>query len=183
MAYVSTPDVAASVQKAIGLGGNVIVPPFDVPTVGKLAVISDPLGAVIALLQPDTPMPAMAPGPGQFSWAELLTSDPEIALAFYSDMFGWEKVTDMDMGPAGMYHIFGRKGEQWGGIYRPPEAPGPSAWLYYAMVDSADAAAERATAAGGKLIHGPMEVPGGDRVAICMDPQGAMFALHSKAAS
>jgi len=182
MAYVSVEDAGASVDRARALGGNIVVPPFEVPTVGTLAVISDPQGAVIALLQPDTPMPAVPPSRGRFSWAELLTSDPEGAFSFYSELFGWEKAMEMDMGPGGTYHIFGMKGEQWGGIYKPPEAPGPSAWLYYAMVDSADVAAERAAAGGGKLVHGPMEVPGGDRIAVCMDPQGAMFAVHSKAA-
>jgi len=33
---------------------------------------------------------------------------------------------------------------------------------------------------GGQVMHGPMEVPGGDRVAQCMDPQRAAFALHGK---
>jgi predicted enzyme related to lactoylglutathione lyase len=48
------------------------------------------------------------------------------------------------------------------------------------VADSADAAAERAQKAGGKLIMGPMDVPGDDRIAILSDPQGAVFAVHSK---
>ena len=182
MAYVSVLDAGAAAERVKTLGGNVIMGPWEVPTIGRLAVIADSAGAVLALLQPDTPMPAVPPAPGRFSWCELLTPDPEKSLAFYADMFGWERMADMDMGPAGTYHIFGRGGEQWGGVYRPPAAPGPSAWLYYAMVDSTDAAAERAKAGGGRLVHGPSEVPGGDRVAVCMDPQGAMFAVHSRAA-
>jgi len=46
-------------------------------------------------------------------------------------------------------------------------------------VDSADRAAERVTKAGGKVVNGPMDVPGGSRIAQCMDPQGGMFAVHS----
>jgi uncharacterized protein len=49
-------------------------------------------------------------------------------------------------------------------------------------VDSADRAAERVAAKGGKVMNGPMEVPGGDRIAQCMDPQGAAFAVHSRKA-
>jgi len=32
---------------------------------------------------------------------------------------------------------------------------------------------------GGQVLNGPMDVPGGDIVAQCMDPQGAAFAMHS----
>jgi predicted enzyme related to lactoylglutathione lyase len=46
--------------------------------------------------------------------------------------------------------------------------------------DTADAAAERAKALGAEILTGPMEVPGGDRIAVIKDPQGAVFAVHSK---
>jgi predicted enzyme related to lactoylglutathione lyase len=62
------------------------------------------------------------------------------------------------------------------------EMPGPPAWLHYVRVESADAAAERVKAHGGSVVNGPMDVPGGDRIAKCADPQGAMFAVHSRKA-
>jgi uncharacterized protein len=58
----------------------------------------------------------------------------------------------------------------------------PPNWLHYVRVDSADAAAERVKANGGQILNGPMDVPGGDRIAQCVDPQGAAFAVHSKPA-
>lgn len=182
MGYVTTPDAAATVARAESMGGRTVVPPFDVPTVGKIAVISDAQGAMISLLQPESEMPPPGePAEGQMSWCELMTSDPENALHFYRDLFGWEKHSEFDMGPAGIYHMVGTGGESpFGGIYTPPEDMGPPAWLYYAMVDSADAASERVKEAGGQVVHGPLEVPGGDRIAICTDPQGAWFAVHSK---
>ncbi|HEV8496637.1 MAG TPA: hypothetical protein VGQ56_07245, partial [Gemmatimonadaceae bacterium] len=62
------------------------------------------------------------------------------------------------------------------------DAPGVY-WLHYVRVaDSADAAAERAQKAGATLMVGPMEVPGEDRIAVLRDPQGAVFAVHSKKA-
>jgi uncharacterized protein len=61
-----------------------------------------------------------------------------------------------------------------------PEMPMPPGWLHYVRVDNADAAAERVKASGGQVLNGPMDVPGGDRVAQCVDPQGASFAVHSK---
>jgi len=55
------------------------------------------------------------------------------------------------------------------------------AWLPYAMVESADEAVKGISANGGTVVHGPMEVPAGDRVAVAVDPQGAMFAVLAKA--
>ncbi len=57
--------------------------------------------------------------------------------------------------------------------------PGPPAWLLYIKVEDVDQAAERVQELGGKVLNGPMEVPGGGRIAQCMDPQGAAFAIHS----
>jgi uncharacterized protein len=63
---------------------------------------------------------------------------------------------------------------------KPPEMPG-SYWRHFIRVsDSADAAAERAQKAGGKVVMAAMEVPGGDRIAVLSDPQGVVFAVHSK---
>jgi uncharacterized protein len=54
----------------------------------------------------------------------------------------------------------------------------PNAWLLYFRVPDIDAAGERVKAAGGQVLHGPMEVPGGGFIVQAMDPQGAMFALN-----
>ena len=51
------------------------------------------------------------------------------------------------------------------------------------MVPDVDAAVEKVKELGGQVLNGPMEVPGGDKVAQCCDPQGAAFALHSKPGS
>ncbi len=79
----------------------------------------------------------------------------------------------------GVYQMFGRGGGiPNGGIMKPP--PGaPAAWMPYALVKDAKAAAATATANGAKIVNGPMEVPGGDWIATGMDPQGAMFSVHS----
>ena len=80
-----------------------------------------------------------------------------------------------------MYQMYGRAGIELGGIFnKTPDMPGPPRWLHYIMVDDVDDAADRVRAAGGRVINGPMDVRGGDRIAQCVDPQGAMFALHAK---
>ena len=88
------------------------------------------------------------------------------------------------MGPMGIYLLFGRNGRELGGMYTiMPGTNMPPHWLQYVRVDSADAAAQRVTANGGTILNGPMEVPGGDRIAQCLDAQGAAFAVHSKSTS
>ena len=82
----------------------------------------------------------------------------------------------------GTYQMFGRgKGPIGGMMNKPPDMPAPPHWLYYITVDDVDAAIKRVERHGGQLLNGPMDVPGGDRVAACMDPQGGAFALHSAA--
>ncbi len=110
-------------------------------------------------------------------WRELHAGDGAGALAFYSGQFGWKKDRDFDMGPMGVYHIFDTGHGQQGGIFtKTPQTPAPF-WLYYFNVDAIDAAADRVKSQGGQVIHGPMEVPGGQWTVQGLDPQGAMFAL------
>ena len=184
LAYIGTPDLDATVARAGQLGANVIVPTMEIPEVGRMTIFRDPQGAVFAAYQPANEQPPEEPaGEGRFSWHELLTTDREAGWAFYSELFGWETTDEMDMGEAGIYQVYGRPG-RWplGGMMTlPPDAPQVSAWMLYVKIPDCAAAVEAVKAAGGSLLHGPMEVPGGDRIAVCMDPQGAAFAVHSAA--
>ena len=77
--------------------------------------------------------------------------------------------------------MFGRKGHTLGGMFnKPAEMPGPPSWLLYTRVKDVRTAAELVKALGGQVLNGPMEVPGGDWVVQCLDPQGAVFALHER---
>jgi predicted enzyme related to lactoylglutathione lyase len=166
--YISTADVASTTEKATELGATVLMGPMDIPEVGIISVIADPQGAVFCAYQPATGTPGHdgPPAMGEFSWHELATNDWEAAWGFYATLFDWQLDHDMDMGPMG--------------INRPPEMP-VCAWMPYARVADVDAACAKVTELGGQVLSGPMEVPGGDMVAQCMDPQGAAFAIHSLA--
>jgi uncharacterized protein len=181
LGYVAVPDVDAGAKKAESLGAKVIVAPTDIPTVGRFSVIADPQGAVLSLFKgnQEMPEPTGMPTDRQISWNELMTTDQAGAWAFHSEMFGWEKGEAIDMGPMGTYQIVLRKGQPIGGTMKIPEGmPMPPSWIYYFRVPALDASIAAATAGGGKLCNGPMEVPGGDRVAQLTDPQGATFGLH-----
>lgn len=180
MAHVQVEDVDATVAKVKSLGGKVYVEPNDVPKVGRFSVIADPQGGSISVFKPANAMPPRdVSKAGEMTWHELMTSDHAAAFKFYSDVFGWRKVDEMDMGPMGTYLMFGPGENACGGMMtNPKDAQMPTAWLYYIHVDDLDAAIQRSTKMGARVLNGPMDIPGGERVAQLMDPQGAAYALH-----
>jgi predicted enzyme related to lactoylglutathione lyase len=181
--YVAVDDVDAGTAKVQELGGRVYMGPMDIPNVGRFSVVADPQGATIALFkgQGEAP-PESAEKFGKISWHELHTTDPAAAWSFYSAVFGWEKKEAMEMGEHGVYQMYGTKDQTIGGMMKKmPGQPGPAAWLYYTHIPNLDEGIAAVKANGGKLLSGPMPIPGGDVVAICMDPQGAAFALHAPA--
>ncbi len=182
VAYVAVDDVDRMTERAVALGGKVCHPPTDIPTVGRFSVFADPQGAVLAMIKPqgpDMPRPATPPD-GHFSWRELMAANQESALEFYAKLLGWQK-TEAVASPMGTYQMFGKGGETYGGMMTCPQGyPVPPRWLYYVKVGDLDGALARVKQGGGQVLHGPMEIPGGERVAQCQDPQGAAFALHGK---
>jgi predicted enzyme related to lactoylglutathione lyase len=181
LSHIGSPNVDQTCAEIGQLGGTVRHGPDEVPNVGRFAVVADPQGAVFSIYTPASAPPAAdgTPKVGEFSWHELAATDPDQGFQFYRAVFGWEKTGDFDMGPMGIYQMFGFGGVPMGGIFKKPAEVPVANWLPYAKVNSADQAAEAAKANGGQIIQGPIEVPGGDRVAIGMDPQGAAFAVHS----
>jgi len=178
--YVGTSDVDATVAAAEKLGGKVLKAASDIPNVGRFAVLSDPQGAAFAVF---TPSPSSGDGaspgggPGDFGWHELATTDPEGALRFYGELFGWDKGPSHDMGEMGTYQLVSHGGQQVGGVYKARDNSTPPSWLSYVNVADADKAASAAKAAGGRILNGPMEVPGGSWIVMMLDPQGGAFAV------
>ena len=115
-----------------------------------------------------------------FAWPRLQPAGRgawnEAGFAFYSGLFGWQKSKAVDMGEMGTYQLFSHDGTDIGGMMGLGNAPVP-AWLPYFGTDGVTAAIGRIEKAGGTLIHGPAEVPGGAFIAIARDPQGAHFAI------
>lgn len=184
LAYVTVPDVAVVVEKTLSAGGGVVMPATSMPGVGTFAVLRDPQGAVFAPYTPEEePQEEVnPPAMGEFSWHELATTDSQRAMEFYGQVFGWKRGEAIDMGPFGIYQLFGPEadvGFPFGGMFdKPAEIPAPPHWLYYIRVPDLGGAVEKVKELGGQLLHGPEEVPGGDLIAQCLDPQGAAFALH-----
>ena len=191
MGYVSVADLDAKERAVVRLGGRVYVPPTAIPGGGRFAIFADPTGATFGMHENDGSDP-IGKGPGHFGWAELATSDPEAAWAFYGELFGWHKTDFMDMGPMGLYELVGTEAPAQRGpvtaasmatsfgaiLPRSPEMP-VSAWTFYAEVADADQAQAKALALGAAPFMEVMTVPSGDRVGLFADPAGAAFGVVS----
>ena len=180
--YVYTPDVDATCKQVIKLGGKIYKEAWNVPDVGRMAVVGDPTGSGLMVMQPfpteQRPMPK--PGAvGTVGWNELHAGDLNVAWDFYSKLFGWTKGTSMDMGQMGIYQLFQIDGKDVGGMMKKMDSTPMPTWNYYFNVDGIEAAAARITKAGGKIVMGPHEVPGGQWIVSAQDLQGAFFHLLS----
>jgi predicted enzyme related to lactoylglutathione lyase len=182
--YVAVPQLEPAVARIRQLGGRDLSPLIAVPTVGRIQMVQDPQGAAFYVIEPASPeqQPEGAPEIGQASWHELMTTDAQAAMTFYSEMFAWQPSETLDMGPMGTYHMFNRPHGMIGGMMNkaPEMANVPPNWQIYFLVPDIAAAIERIKANGGSILNGPMEVPGGDQIVNAMDPQGAAFSLHAK---
>jgi predicted enzyme related to lactoylglutathione lyase len=177
--YVCVDDVDAIADRVRQLGGAVHVPPQDVLHVSRFSVVSDPQMATFALFKWKSPgqgRPVNGFERGRVGWHELLAADWEKAWAFYSELFGWQKA-QTNVSSVGAYQQFSAGGQTIGGMMTRPPTVTATGWLYYFNVGDIDAAVKRVKVASGQLLSGPMEVPDGNWIAQCADPQGAMFAL------
>jgi len=187
LGYVAVDDVDATVARVEVRGGKVHLPAFDIPDVGRIAMVADPQGNTFYVMKPMPPKGSedkkstafSTSADGHVNWNELTTSDPAGARSFYGELFGWTSDEFMPMGELGEYRFFAHQGTTIGAVCQPgPE--GSSGWRYYIRVPSISKAVEAVKAGGGTVSMGPHEVPGGDHIIIGNDPQGAEFALVGK---
>lgn len=175
LAYVAVEDIGATVAAAKAGGANVHREPTEIPGIGHFAIFADPQGALLAILQPLLQAPG-SPTPPCAGWHELHTTDQPAACDFHGRLFGWSRSRGIEMGPMGIYQIIARGSEDIGAVFNASDAS-PPYWMFYFTVPALDTAATKVTRAGGAIMHGPMEVPGGNWVVNARDPQGARFSL------
>jgi predicted enzyme related to lactoylglutathione lyase len=176
--YVSVQDADATAARAKEAGGQVLMAPMDVLDQGRMAVLQDPTGAVIAVWQPRAHKGAdVFNEPGSLCWNELDTRDVEGAARFYNRVFGWGAKTSGE--GAGAYTEWQVNDRSVGGMMpMPAMVPSdvPSHWLPYFAVQNCDRTASRATEIGGKTVVPPTTIPQGT-FSVLADPQGAIFAI------
>ncbi|GBQ34202.1 VOC family protein [Gluconacetobacter azotocaptans] len=165
--YVAVDDIDTMIGRIDGSGGTVHRPAIDIPDIGRFAIVGDPQGAVFALFQGMS-----SPPPGPTGWHELHTLDPEGAFPFYASLFGWTK-TD------GTGQFFTTGGNAADGILRRIDPPALPFWLHHFDVSDSDAAVETIRNAGGRILHGPRQIPDGRWIVQGQDPQDIPFAVVS----
>jgi len=179
--YVGVEDADRAAKELRAAGGAVHREPNDIPGVGRFAMVADPQGAVFALFQPtraSDASPADTSKPGHIGWHELYAANGATIFDFYGKLFGWVKGDAIDMGPAGKYQMFSTAGDGViGGMMTKPASMPVAAWAFYFNVPSVAAAVPKVKAGGGTIVTAPEEVPGGQWIVRCVDPQGAQFAL------
>jgi len=173
--HIQVDDVDATVEQAKQAGGKLAAGPFDMPSVGRMAIIGDPQGAYVGVYRPEGSWPAPE---GVFVWTELGTTDADAAQRFYESVFGW---TTRDMGPEyGGYRIFHRDHDEPNGIaglMTNPSPDIPAYWSPYVGVEDPDATVARAKELGATIAVEPMDIPNVGRFAVIRDPQGATFGI------
>lgn len=176
--YVNVGDADAIAAKARELGGAVLMDPMDVMTAGRMAVVADPAGAVIAFWQAkDHAGAELYNEPGSLTWNELATRDVGAAKRFYAELLPWEISEERFDGF--VYNTILLGGRPNGGIFAmPDEVPDevPSHWIAYLRVDHTDAAVEKLKGLGGTAMGEPNDSPFG-KVARVQDPFGAAFSI------
>src|SRR6266567_3308705 len=184
LGYINVDDVDASVASVERAGGKVLLAAFDIPDIGRIAMVTDPQGAPFYVMKPVPPAgreneksDVFSPSAEQrVGWNELSTSDPAAARKFYGDEFGWTSDDFMPMGEMGEYRFLKQNDQQIGAICGVSPGQHPQ-WRYYIRVPSVEAAKAAAENGGGSIRMGPHQVPTSDWIVIGSDPQGAEFAL------
>ena len=180
LGYIGVDDVDASTASIREAGGTVLIPPTDIPGVGRFAFLTDPQGHPFYVMRGSSPEASASfstDAIGHCVWNELNARDHKALLPFYGREFGWQPGDFMDMGPMGEYRFISQNGVSIGAMMTVTPGTQDPQWSYYFMVADIDAAASRITAGGGQILHGPSEVPGNLYMVSGTDPQGAQFAI------
>ena len=178
ISHLQVADTTATLAKIKSSGGRVIKDAVKMGDFGTWAVVADPTGGVFCTWQP-----GRAEGTGDFKgktgtfcWNELMTDNPEKAVAFYKAIGGFED-KPQDMGPMGTYHVLETEGKPRAGVMKHMKPGVPNAWLPYVQVASADQTADKAKRNGATIVAPPNDIPNVGRFAIFTDPLGAALGI------
>ncbi len=184
MTEVRVEDADAVGRRAAAAGGTVLAGPMELPPVGRLTVLADPVGAVVCAIEPDAREGAQRVNePGAWGMSALQAPDAAAVTPFYAEVFGWQPEP---FGPATMWRLPGYVGgEPQQPVPRdvvaamvPATAGKPPAWGVDFWVHDADTAAATAAQLGGQVLVEPHDDPViGFRNAVLADPEGAPFSV------
>lgn len=179
--YIGVEDVDATAAEITAAGGSVLMPPWSIPGIGRLAVVADPQGIPFYIMRGDSDEASTAfdgAGIGKCAWNELVTSDQASANTFYAKLFGWTYPDKMTMpGDSGDYVFVHASDGEIGATMQRQSPEQPLGWQFYFRAPDLEASAAAVRDGGGAVLMGPHEVPGGDRIIVATDPQGVVFGV------
>lgn len=172
--YFATDDCDNAVKRAVDAGGGVLHPPVDVMDLGRMAIVTDAVGAPLGLWQARTHIGArLVNEPGALVWNELVTDDADEAREFYRNLFDY--TTEPVAGEADYTLLRRPDGHEIGGIHGAPDRA-TSSWLSYLQIEDLDWALRIARTSGG-TVEGDSWISPYGRMAHVRDPFGAEFRL------
>ncbi|MFB7636866.1 VOC family protein [Streptomyces sp. NPDC056149] len=176
--YLASDDADVTAEQIRACGGTVGVGPLDADDAGRMAIASDPQGAIFGVWQGKAMLGTAVSGePGTPVWNELVTQETDSVAPFYEHVFGFEReaVVSADFD----YLTLHIKGKPVAGIHGVgnalPRDRGPH-WMTYFAVPDTDAAARRVVELGGHVLRPARESAHG-RLATVADSEGAAFTI------
>lgn len=172
MSYVAVKSADDTAAKATKLGAKVVKEPFDVFEFGRMAVFTDPQGAVFAIWQArQHPGATVVDEPESVCWTELHTSDKDATRKFYTSLFGWGAKAGGD------YTEWQIGKKAIGGMIKKHGSNSPPHWMIYFAVDDCDVTTKKVQSLGGSVYVQPRDIENVGRFSVVADPQGGSFAL------
>jgi predicted enzyme related to lactoylglutathione lyase len=179
VALMSVDDIDAATGAFASGGGQVLTPPTDIAQRGRMSVVVDPQGALLALIQTETGDPLRhEPGYGDFLWDELWTSDVSASTRFYQQVAGLSP-SDENISADRSYRVMSRGDEPAAGILAHPFEGERPVWVTYVRVEDPAAITARVEELGGTVYVEAQDRPLGGQVALIADPSGAGIALQT----
>ncbi len=177
LTFISVRNVDEASRLALGHGAKSLGEAKTYPGRGRQAVLSDPEGAVFAVLASSSgDPPDYLAEPGEWIWSSLLATDPTQAATFYKTVFGYE-VFDLPSDDGAAHVILASDDYARAGIHTLPADHRHPHWLNFIRVVDAEAAAAKATSLGGRILVEPYVDRHGGKMAVIADPAGAPVGL------
>ncbi len=176
--FIAVADVDAAERSAISHGAKTVSEPRTYAGRGRQAVLTDPEGAVFAVLASSSgDPPDFLAAPGEWIWSSLLEHEPAQSAAFYRAVAGYD-VFDLPSEGETVHAILSSDDYARASINTlPANGRRHPHWLNFVRVDSAPDAVAKAVALGGKVLVEPYVDRHGGKIAVIADPAGAPVGL------
>jgi len=168
---IDTDNVASRSELSAKKNATIILPPHEFKLYGKRAVLADPQGAIIALLELDLTNKHHQKISTKWDWAQLFSTNTQKAALFYQDAFDYTVEplkTNKDS-----FFLIQSESVQASIVNLPESFEQRDRWVNFIEVNNITAVLSKATTHGATIIYHPTD----KGLAIISDPNGAFIGL------